>query len=225
MPNVYAYTRVSTGRQEMSLQAQERILMGYALANEWELVKTYTDENISGSTAFSSRPAGSELMGVLSPGDVLLVAKLDRIFRNSEDAITTINVLKSRKIRLFIIDLGGEVTGDGVGKLMFTVLAAFADFERGRIAERICECKVEQRGAGRYLGGRIPFGHTVTGKSGSLYLVQQEWYPGVVLDVIALHGEGKSYRAIARTVSDRGYPVSHKTIGKLLSGMLGNCNE
>ena len=48
------------------------------------------------------------------------------------------------------------MTGNGVSKLLFTILSAVAEAERDRIRERITDVKRDQRQRGRYLGGRVP---------------------------------------------------------------------
>ena len=58
-----------------------------------------------------------------------------------------------------MIDLGGDTTGNGVSKLVFTILSAVAEAERDRTRERITEVKRDQRQRGRYLGGTVPFGY------------------------------------------------------------------
>lgn len=69
--------------------------------------------------------------------------------------------LKERGVSLHMIDLGGDVTGNGISKLLFTILSAVAEAERDRIRERITDVKRDQRQRGRYLGGRVPFGYRV----------------------------------------------------------------
>jgi hypothetical protein len=61
---------------------------------------------------------------------------MDRCFRSAFDALTTIESFKKRKISLWLLDLGGDVSGNGISELMMTVLAAVAQFERTLISER-----------------------------------------------------------------------------------------
>jgi DNA invertase Pin-like site-specific DNA recombinase len=48
-----------------------------------------------------------------------------------------------------------------MSQILFTILGAFADFERTRIAQRISEVKQEQKAKGFYVGGTAPFGYVV----------------------------------------------------------------
>jgi DNA invertase Pin-like site-specific DNA recombinase len=62
------------------------------------------------------------------PGDVVIAAKMDRVFRSALDALRTIEDFKRRKISLWLLDLG-DVSGNGVSELIVTVLAAVAQFD------------------------------------------------------------------------------------------------
>jgi DNA invertase Pin-like site-specific DNA recombinase len=86
------------------------------------------------------------------------------------DALGVLADLKDRGISLHMIDLGGDVTGNGISKLVFTILSAVAEAERDRTRERISEVKRDQRTRGRYLGGVPPFGWRV-GDTGELVAV------------------------------------------------------
>src|SRR5262249_17946022 len=110
-----------------------------------------------GGTPLAKRPEGARLMALLQPGDKVIVAKLDRAFRSSVDALTTIQSFKRRGIALWALDLG-DCSGNGVSELIVTVLAAVAQFERGLIGERIRDAKRQQRRQQRHLGGDRPFG-------------------------------------------------------------------
>lgn len=67
-------------------------------------------------------------------GMPVIFPKLDRGFRNTRDALNVLHTLKEKGVSVHSIDLGGDVTGNGVGAIIFTILSAFATFERERIA-------------------------------------------------------------------------------------------
>jgi putative DNA-invertase from lambdoid prophage Rac len=83
------------------------------------------------------------------------------MFRSAHDALNALEQFKKRKISLFLIDSGGNVTGEGLSDLVFTIMSAIARFERGRIAERIAEVNADQRRRGRHLGGSRQFGFII----------------------------------------------------------------
>jgi len=90
---------------------------------------------VSGSVPLADRPEGQRLLAVLQPGDVVVAAKLDRAFRSAADALETLEELKKDKIGLHLIDLGGDVCGNGISKLVFTILSAVAENERERVRD------------------------------------------------------------------------------------------
>ena len=108
-----------------------------------------------------SRPEGSKLLASLKSGDIVIFPKLDRGFRNTRDALNVLHELKEKGVSVHSIDLGGDVTGNGVGAIIFTILSAFATFERERIASRISEVKQMRKAQGYFVGGRRGFGFDV----------------------------------------------------------------
>jgi putative DNA-invertase from lambdoid prophage Rac len=67
--------------------------------------------------------------------------------------------IQARGVSLHMIDLGGDVTSNGISKLVFTILSAVAEAERDRIRERISTVKADQKARGCYLGGYVPYGY------------------------------------------------------------------
>src|SRR5262249_62394705 len=91
---LYGYTRVSTTEQAQdrtSLTDQERRIRGAAMIHgdgkEEPLI--ISDQDVSGSIQLAKRPQGGRLWQQLQRNDVLIAAKLDRVFRSAEDAHTT----------------------------------------------------------------------------------------------------------------------------------------
>ena len=103
-------------------------------------------------------PAAGPLFATLMKGDVVIAPKLDRLFRSALDALKVVEDLKKRGVALHLLDLGGDISGNGLSKLFLTIAAAFAEAERDRIRERIGQVKADQKARGRYLGGKVPFG-------------------------------------------------------------------
>jgi putative DNA-invertase from lambdoid prophage Rac len=64
----------------------------------------------------------------------------------------------SRLAHTSAIDLSGDVTGNGISKLVFSILSAVVEAERDGRCERIHEVKRDQKAGKRYLGGIVPFG-------------------------------------------------------------------
>jgi putative DNA-invertase from lambdoid prophage Rac len=193
---VYGYARVSTSRQAEegeSLDVQQRTLAGYALMHGLTVDRMFVERGVSGSTPLGDRPQGAALFAVLKSGDVLITAKLDRMFRSALDALDVLAKLKARSVSLHMIDLGGDVTGNGISKLVFTILSAVAEAERDRIRERVAQVKQDQKDRGRYLGGRVPFGFRVGDDGG---LVPDAAEQALIADARALRTDGATLRAI-----------------------------
>jgi DNA invertase Pin-like site-specific DNA recombinase len=91
-------------------------------------------------------------------GDVIITPKLDRMIRSASDALATLEEMNDQGVGLHMIDLGGDVCGNGISKLVFTILSAVAENERERIRERIRDVKRHLASQGIYGGGKRPFG-------------------------------------------------------------------
>jgi putative DNA-invertase from lambdoid prophage Rac len=164
--NIYGYTRVSTIQQATegeSLETQKKIIIGYAQSKGLEINpdNIFVEAGVSGSVEFRKRPEGSRLFSTLNPGDMLIIPKIDRGFRNIRDALNSLHDLKQRNVSVHFIDLGGDATTNGISQVIFTILGAFADFERERISQRISEVKQQQKANGFWTGGQPPFGYRV----------------------------------------------------------------
>lgn len=217
--NVYGYARVSTKTQAddgLSLDAQERQIRGYAMIHGLELAELFVERAVSGGKPLDKRPEGRRLIASVKPGDIIVCPKLDRMFRSASDALAVSDALQKRQVSLHLIDLGGDVTGNGIGKMFFTIVAAFAEFERDRIAERVSDVKRTEREKGRFLGGTRPFGYRIA--DGQLLPDAHE--QAVVERVLVMRQRGLSLRAIAATVSAEGGRLSHVMVKRILDAQV-----
>ena len=166
---ILAYCRVSTMEQAegTSLEDQERKAKAIATlrnAGPYEF-SVYCDEGVSGSVKLHERPEGKRLLLDMKPGDVIVASKLDRLFRNAADALTTAEYLKKQDIQLVLTDMGVDsVTGNGVARLFFGMLALVAEFERERINERTHDGRKAKKQKNGHNGGPPPFGFKVIGE-------------------------------------------------------------
>ncbi len=97
------------------------------------------------------RPIFEKILDQLGPGDTLVVWDLDRAFRSTVDAITQAEALRRRGIDFHIVTLGVD-TSTADGRLVYTVIAAFAEHERNRLSERTKEGLQAARKRGQRLG-------------------------------------------------------------------------
>lgn len=142
------YARVSTFDQEPENQLAE--LHRFASARGWEVVD-YVDRGVSG--AKDRRPALDELLmsAKRRKFDVLLVWRLDRLGRNLRHLVMLIEELQALGVQFVSLAEGIDATTPA-GKLQMHILAAIAEFERARIAERVRAGLARVRAAGRRLG-------------------------------------------------------------------------
>jgi DNA invertase Pin-like site-specific DNA recombinase len=165
------YTRVSTAGQgddgKTSLERQEQIIRGFAMSKGFTQfdVSIYSDNGVSASIPLSQRPNGGRLFADAKSGDIIVAAKLDRMFRSASDALNLVEIFKERGIDLVLFDLGSEpVNSSGVGQFFFTVIAAVAQLERTMIKERCVNGKKAKIARGGHVGGRSPYGFRVIGQ-------------------------------------------------------------
>lgn len=126
---VFGYARVSTRKQDLSAQVDELKQAGATVIYQ---------EKYTGTTA--KRPEFDKLMNKVVAGDTVIVTKLDRLARNTEDALKIAKDLRSRHVILDIKNLG-RMDDNAQGNLIFTIFSAFAQFERDLIVARTEEGK------------------------------------------------------------------------------------
>src|SRR3954451_8961606 len=214
---VFGYARVSTARQANdgeSLDVRRRMIEGYAHMHGLTLDEIVVEEGVSGSVPLNDRPAGGALLAKPKTGDIVIAAKLDRCFRSALDALNVVEQLKTRGVKLHLLDLGGDIAGNGLSKLFLTIAAAFAEAERDRIRERITNVKQDQKARGRYLGGKVPFGYRV-GKDGAL--VEHKAEQEAIRAMRAMRAQGIALRPIATAMAERGFTISHEAVEHVMA--------
>jgi DNA invertase Pin-like site-specific DNA recombinase len=199
----YGYVRVSTltqAREGESLEAQTRQICAYAVSKGVELPKEniFVEAGVSGGVEFEARPEGGRLFRSVEKGDWLIFPKLDRAFRNTRNALNVLHELKERGVHIHFIDLGGDVTGNGIGAIVFTILSAFATFEKERIATRIREVKQIKKTQGKFTGGRRAFGYEVVNS----VKVPKPDEQVIIQRMKTLRKDGMSYRALEKWLSE-----------------------
>lgn len=106
-------------------------------------------EKISGAS--KKRPVFQKVINKLSSGDTLVVWDLDRAFRSTVDALLEAEKLKQRGIEFQIVNLNVD-TSTPSGELIYTVMAAFAQFERTNLIKRTKEGMEAARSRGKKIG-------------------------------------------------------------------------
>lgn len=150
MPRFFGYGRASTDEQKETLDVQRAAIereYEYRYKQDYQWGGIFLDQGVSGRRQLGRRPEGVKLLAELEPGDVLVITKLDRGFRNARDFLEMLDYFAEKKVRLRLLDLDLD-TGSTVGRLMATMLAAVAEFERARTCERVRETNESRRRKG-----------------------------------------------------------------------------
>ena len=138
---IYGYGRVSSttryagGEDGNSLEAQEKKLREAGC--EEIVLEAYTGTKME-------RPKFTKLLDKLEQGDTLIVCKLDRFARTAAEGSLLVRDLVNRGIKVNILNMG-IADNSPMGKLMLTVLLAFAEYERDMIVERLNDGKAEAK--------------------------------------------------------------------------------
>lgn len=126
---IYGYARVSTAQQDYATQIEDLKRAG--------VTKIFKDK-YTGTTA--DRPEFDKLMAKIKNGDTLIVTKLDRLARNTQDALNIVKKMNAEGVILRVLNIG-TIDNSPSGRLIFTVFSAFAEFERDLIVSRTQEGK------------------------------------------------------------------------------------
>ncbi|HFV9233943.1 resolvase [Acinetobacter baumannii] len=142
MPNQVGYIRVSSTEQNT-----ERQLDGI------HLDKIFTEKASGGSR---ERPQLIAMIEYLREGDTVHVHSIDRLARNTNDLNNLVNSLNDRGITIIFhkenLIFSHDIAQSAMNKLMFQMLAAFAEFERSMIRERQKEGIAKAKAKGLYKG-------------------------------------------------------------------------
>jgi DNA invertase Pin-like site-specific DNA recombinase len=137
------YGRISTSDQNASSQEDALSRAGV----DRLFIDTFTGTK-------ASRPELDKAREQLREGDVLIITRLDRLGRSTKDLLTIVGDLEEKGVQLEVLEQSID-TSTPEGKLFFTMVAAFAEFEREIMRSRTMDGLAAARARGR-LGGRKP---------------------------------------------------------------------
>lgn len=200
------YLRVSTADQAehgVSLDAQQERLTAYAVANGLEVAGILRESAISGTIPLADRPEGEKLTQMVSSGQVrhVIALKLDRLFRSAVDALSTTAEWDKQGIALHLVDMGGQSlnTGSAMGRMMLTMMAGFAQFERDLTAERTTAALAHKK-LNSQAYSPTPYGKDRDGER----LTDNSQEQGIIRQMRELRDNGSSLRGIAEHLNSNG---------------------
>lgn len=184
---VIGYLRVSTVGQEYGIDAQRASIEAEAMRRGWS-VEWVQDAGKSGKDI--DRPGITAALAALRAGeaDALIVAKLDRLSRSLADFARLLETASKEGWSVVALDLGID-TSTPTGKLVASVMAAVAQWERETIGLRTKEALAAAKAKGIHVGR--PQGQD----------------PAVVRRIRNLRSRGHTYRAIAERLNADDIPL------------------
>ncbi len=137
---VAGYARVSTDKDEQftSYEAQVDYYTKFINQNpDWEFVKVYTDEGITG-TSTKHREGFKQMITDALAGkiDLIVTKSVSRFARNTVDSLVTIRQLKDSGVECFF-EKENIYTFDGKGELLLTIMSSLAQEESRSISENV----------------------------------------------------------------------------------------
>lgn len=204
---VAAYARVSTDyeEQQSSYEAQIDYYTNYIKGRvDWEFVKVYADEGITGTSTKHREGFRSMVADALNGQIDLIVTKsVSRFARNTVDSLTTIRKLKEHKVECYF-EKENIWTFDGKGELLLTIMSSLAQEESRSISEN---CTWGQRK--RFADGKVsvPFKRFLgydRGEDGNLVINREQAV--IVCRIYGLFLQGRSPYAIAKLLTKEKIP-------------------
>ncbi len=155
------YARVSSQEQAtegVSMEAQTAALKAYAKGQGWEIAGEYPDGGYSGGT--DDRPAFQRMLMDARHKrlDIIAVCKLDRFFRNLRLLLNYLHEMEQLGIK-FVSTQEGLDTSTPYGKFAVQIMGIIAEFERGRIGERVKDSRHLILSKGEWPGGSTLYGY------------------------------------------------------------------
>jgi DNA invertase Pin-like site-specific DNA recombinase len=137
MKRAALYLRVSTLNGQTTVN-QELVLREVAARMEWEIVRVYSDEGISGAKGRDQRPGFDALLkdATRHEFEVVMAWSVDRLGRSLQGLVNFLEELLALKIDLFLHQQGLD-TSTPTGRAMFQMAGIFAEWERAIIRERV----------------------------------------------------------------------------------------
>lgn len=223
---VAGYARVSTGNEDQatSYEAQVGYYTAYITGRaDWELVKIYTDEGISG-TSTKKRAGFQEMIRDALDGkiDLIVTKSVSRFARNTVDSLTHVRSLKEAGVEIFF-EKENIWTLDAKGELLITIMSSLAQEEARSISENVTWGHRKRFAQGKAI---IPYSSILGYKEGpDKTLVIDETQAPIVRRIYDLFLEGCSMQRICDILEAEGHRTvrgnSHWNIGTIRS-ILGN---
>lgn len=159
----FGYARVSTAGQAeegVSMAAQAAAITSYCETYGLHLLEIIEDAGHSAKTL--RRPGMERLLALVNGGgaEAIVVYKMDRAFRSSIDALTTMRDLQARDIQFHSV-MEHLDTSTAMGRFVASIISSIAELERDQTGERtaFALAHIKEKNGGRQINGRPPYGY------------------------------------------------------------------
>jgi site-specific DNA recombinase len=219
MKQAIGYIRVSTDRQAkegVSLDSQRDMIQSWCERNGYELEQVYVDAGVSGKR-MKNREGLQNALKSMRKDTVLVAYSISRLARSLPDMLSICREIDRKGGDL--VSLTEKIdTISPSGRMMFSMLAAFAQYESEIIGERTSTAMQHKRAKGERYCNVTPFGFKEV--NGRLQEVDKEMR--VIQGIIKQRSQGMSLRAIAETLTSEGIATKRggtwqaNTVSKLI---------
>ena len=191
-------------RERETIELQEEFLGQYCALYDFEVAEIYKDDGVSGTIPLHERPEGRRLLEDASAGkfDAVLVYKLDRLGRTLLVMVDAHDRLQEAGVALRSATEPID-TSTPSGRLIFQILASFAEYERETIGKRTRAGLHRALRNGKH-AGRIPYGYRVRGEDGLPEVVEEE--AAIVREIIERVAAGSTLYGESKRLNDQGVP-------------------
>jgi site-specific DNA recombinase len=191
-------------RDRETIEIQREFLKEYCRLYGLEVVQIYADDGVSGTIPLHERPEGRRLLEDAKEGkfSTLLVYRLDRLGRSLLVTVDAHDRLQASGVALKSATEPID-TSTPSGRLIFQMLASFAEYERESIKERTRAGLHRALRNGKHTG-RIPYGYRLAPDEHGLEIVEDE--ARVVREIIANVAGGSTLYGESKRLNDEGVP-------------------
>jgi DNA invertase Pin-like site-specific DNA recombinase len=185
---VYAYLRVSTGKQDG--KNQKLGIDALATARGLYIDEYIDDEGVSGTVEPEKRELG-KLLDKLKPGDILLAGELSRLGRSVFMIFSILEYCMKNNITIMTAKDGYTLGNDIQSKVMAFAFGLSAEIEREMISRRTKEALALRKAQGVHVGR----------KNGSKNSYNTKWYAGKEEQIKKMYESGMKKAEIARQLN------------------------
>ncbi|WP_317367216.1 recombinase family protein [uncultured Tyzzerella sp.] len=218
MKKAVAYVRMSTDKQDYSIESQKRTINEYAKKNSYNIIKYFEDKGISGRDA-EKRPAFMTMIEESKKGyfDYVIIYDSSRFARNLEQSLIYKSILKKNNVNL--ISITEPMLDDDSQLIADALFGAMNEMYSRKLSKVVKRGMTEKALKGEYISC-APYGYFKP-KNKPLVIVEKE--ANIVKEIFRLFLNGKSTYAIAKILNEnniktkKGNSIDTRFVKKILT--------